>query len=132
MRASSHAWRGEFVAASREAGERELQEQRRRNRRLRTLAGGIFALLVLALVAGGAALIQRSTARREARVALARQLGAEALTEPRIDRAMLLAREAVNLSPSPQTEGTLMATLLRAPAAISTFSSPITATATTV
>ena len=62
----------EFVAASREVGERELLEQRRRNRRLRALAGGIFVLLVLALIAGGAALIQRSTARREARVALAR------------------------------------------------------------
>ncbi len=116
----------EFVAASREAGEQELLEQRQRNRRLRTFAGAIFALLVLALVAGGAALIQRGSARREARVALARQLGAEALTEPRLDRAMLLAREAVNLRSSSQTEGTLMATLLRAPAAISTFSVPIT------
>ena len=37
---------------------------------------------------------------------------------------MLLAREAVDLSPSTQTEGTLLATLLRAPAAIATFSSP--------
>ena len=114
----------EFVAASRAESERELQAQRLRNRRLRALAAGIFALLVLAMLAGGAALLQRGTARREARVGLARQLGAEAVSEPRIDRAMLLAREAVNLSPSTQTDGTLLATLLRTPAAIATFSSP--------
>ena len=114
----------EFVAASRVESERELQAQRLRNRRLRVLAAGIFVLLVLAVLAGGAALLQRGTARREARIALARQLGAEAVSEPRIDRAMLLAREAVNLSPSTQTDGTLLATLLRTPSAIATFSSP--------
>ncbi|HEX4525270.1 MAG TPA: BTAD domain-containing putative transcriptional regulator [Gaiellaceae bacterium] len=116
----------EFIDASRNESERELDAQKRRNRRLRTLAGGIFVLLVLALLAGGAALLQRGTARREARDALARQLGAEALTEPRIDTAMLLSREAVNLSRSTQTEGTLLATLLRSPGAIATFTSPIT------
>ena len=44
-----------------------------------------------------------------------RQLGAQAVNEPRLDRAMLLAREAVNLDRSPQTEGTLLATLQRQP-----------------
>ena len=38
---------------------------------------------------------------------------------------MLLAREAVNLNRSPATEGTLLATLLRSPAAIATFPFPI-------
>jgi DNA-binding beta-propeller fold protein YncE len=57
-------------------------------------------------------------------VALGRQLGAEAINEPRMDVAMLLAREAVNLSPSPQTEGTLLFTLLRNPAVIGTFALP--------
>jgi WD40 repeat protein/DNA-binding SARP family transcriptional activator len=116
----------EFIAASRNESERELEAQKQRNRRLRILAAGTFALLVLALVAGAAALVQRGTARRAARDALARQLGAEALTEPRIDTAMLLAREAVNLSPSTQTESTLFATLLRSPGALATFTSPIT------
>jgi WD40 repeat protein/DNA-binding SARP family transcriptional activator len=115
----------EFIEAGRLEGRRELESQRRRNRRLRTLAGAIFVLLVLALVAGGAALLQRGTARQAARDALAKQLGAEALTAPRIDQGMLLAREAVALSPSRQTDGTLLATLLRAPAAIETFASPI-------
>src|SRR5262249_12337880 len=60
-----------------------------------------------------------------ARVALARQLGAQAVTEPRLDRAMLLAREAVTLDRSPQTEGTLLATLQRHPAVIGTFALPV-------
>ena len=60
-----------------------------------------------------------------ARVALARQLGAQAVNEPRLDRAMLLAREAVSLDRSPQTEGTLLATLQRSPAVIGTFALPI-------
>ncbi len=115
----------EFVEASRVAGERHLDEQRRANRRLRRFAVAMFALLVLALLSGGAALLQRGTARREARQALARQLGAEALSTTRIDQAMLLAREAVDLGPSPETQGTLLATLLRAPQAIATFSLPI-------
>lgn len=59
-------------------------------------------------------------------MALAQQLGAEALSEPRIHRAMLLAREALNVDDSPQTEGTLLATLLREPAApIKTFTLPL-------
>ena len=40
--------------------------------------------------------------------------------------AMLLAHEAVNLHRSPQTEGTLLATLLRSPAALGTFTVPTT------
>ena len=38
---------------------------------------------------------------------------------------MLLAREAVNLDRSPQTEGTLLATLQRNPAVIGTFALPV-------
>src|SRR5262249_57695416 len=60
-----------------------------------------------------------------ARVALARQRGAQAVNEPRLDRAMLLAREAVTLDRSPQTEGTLLATLQRHPAVIGTFALPV-------
>ena len=62
-----------------------------------------------------------------ARVALARQLGAQAVNEPRLDLAMLLAREAVNLDRSPQTEGSLLATLQRSPAVIGTLTLPINA-----
>ena len=82
----------------------------------RASLAGVVALLALAVAAGVVALVQRREARSQATVALARQLGAEALSEPRIDRAMLLARQAVELNDSPETEGTLLATLLRSPA----------------
>jgi WD40 repeat protein/DNA-binding SARP family transcriptional activator len=117
----------EFVAASSAEGRRELIREQRQNRRLKTLLAGVGVLLVLAVIAGVFALLQRQSAKHEATVALARQLGSEAVIEPRIDRAMLLAREAVNLNHSTATEGTLLATLLRSPAAIATFPFPIQA-----
>ena len=115
----------EFVEASTTANELELARQRRQNRRLRTLLAGAVGLLVLAVIAGVVALVSRSNAQHEAKVALGRQLGAEAVSEPRIDLAMLLARESLNLDRSAQTEGTLLATLLRAPTVIGTFTMPI-------
>jgi WD40 repeat protein/class 3 adenylate cyclase len=115
----------EFVEASTAANELELARQRRQNRRLRALLAGAVGLLVLAVIAGALALVSRSNAQHEAKIALGRQIGAEAVSEPRIDLAMLLARESLNLDKSPQTKGTLLATLLRSPAAITTFTVPI-------
>jgi WD40 repeat protein/DNA-binding SARP family transcriptional activator len=117
----------EFLEQSRAQGERELAEQRRRNRRLRVALVGAAVLLLLAIAAGAAALVARSNAQDEATVALSRQLGSEAVIEPRTDRAMLLAYEAVDLNRSTATEGTLLATLLRSPAALATFPFPIQA-----
>jgi WD40 repeat protein/DNA-binding SARP family transcriptional activator len=114
-----------FMSASRDERERELLQQRRRARRLLALAIGVAVLLALAVAAGAIALDQRGRARHEATVALARQLGATAVSEPRIDRAMLLARQAVALNGSPQTQGSLLTTLLRSPAATGTFTGPV-------
>jgi WD40 repeat protein/class 3 adenylate cyclase len=118
----------EFVTTSRAQSQRELVRQRRQNRRLRGLLGGVAVLLIVALAAGLVALTQKQSADAAARVALARQLGAEALITPRVDEAMLLARESVLLDASIQTKSTLLATLLRVPSAIGTFSTPIGAT----
>jgi WD40 repeat protein/class 3 adenylate cyclase len=115
----------EFLAESRSDADREAERQRRTNRRLRALLAGLSVVLVCAVAAGVIALLQRSSARHEATVALGRQLGAEAVSEPRIDRAMLLARESLNLDRSRQTAGTLLTTLLRSPALIGTFTVPI-------
>jgi DNA-binding SARP family transcriptional activator/WD40 repeat protein len=122
----------EFIQTSRLQDERAERRQRAQNRRLRSLLLGVGVLLIIAVIAGIVALVQRQSARNHdraatasARVALARQLGAEAVNEPRLDLAMLLAREAVNLDRSPQTEGTLLATLQRSPAVIGTFALPI-------
>lgn len=114
-----------FVTASRAESERELLRERRENRRLKVLLAGAGLLLALAIAAGVLALLQRQSAQREATVALARELGARAVIEPRIDRAMLLASQAVDLNGSAQTAGTLLATLLRSPAATGTFTLPI-------
>jgi DNA-binding SARP family transcriptional activator/WD40 repeat protein len=122
----------EFIQASRLESEGVTRRQRAQNRRLRSLLLGVCVLLIIAVVAGIAALINQQSASSHARaataaarVALARQLGAQAVNEPRLDRAVLLAREAVNLDPSPQTEGTLLATLQRDPAVIGTFALPV-------
>jgi hypothetical protein len=107
-----------FLDASRAAAGRA-------QRRLQMVLAVVAALLLVAVTGGVVALINQHSASNQARVALARQLGAQAVNEPRLDRAMLLAREAVNLDPSPQTEGTLLATLQRNPAVIGTFALPV-------
>jgi DNA-binding SARP family transcriptional activator/WD40 repeat protein/energy-coupling factor transporter ATP-binding protein EcfA2 len=107
-----------FLDASRRRAERNA-------RRLRGALAGVALLLLASLVAGAIALVQKRDANAEARVALARQLGAQAINEPRLDVAMLLAREAVNLDRSPQTQGSLLATLERAPAVVGTLALPI-------
>ena len=114
-------------AAGQEAGlntlEREfLGEGRttfaRANRRLRALLALAVALLVAALVAGAVALVARSSAKRQATAATAQRLGAQALSEQRLDRALLLAREGSNLDDSGATRSNLLAALLRSPAAV--------------
>jgi WD40 repeat protein/class 3 adenylate cyclase len=118
----------EFLGASRQASEQETERQRRANRRLRSLLVGVAVFLVVALIAGSVALVQRGSARRSAdaaqrsaTVALAQSLGAQAVSEPHLDLAMLLAREAVALDPSLETRSDLLTTLLRAPTVIRTF-----------
>lgn len=124
-----------FLAASQFEADRAARRQRSQNRRLRALLIGTGVLLLIATVAGIAALVgehKASTDARlaaaEARAALGRQLGAEAMSEPRLDVAELLAREAVALDRSPQTEGTLLQTLLRSPAVVGTFPLPTSST----
>ncbi|MGH2949214.1 MAG: hypothetical protein ACRDPC_23670, partial [Solirubrobacteraceae bacterium] len=107
-----------FIDASRAEAEREAEGQRRANRRLRTLLAGVAALLALALVAGVVALNQRGEARDAAVAADAQRLGAEALNQERLDRALLLTRAAVELDESPATRSNLLSVLLRNPAAL--------------
>ena len=115
----------EFLAESRAESERELLRQRRTNRRLKSLLVGVGVLLLAAIAAGVFALVKRSDAQHKARIALGRQLGAEALSQPRIDLSMLLARESLELDRSLETEGTLLGTLVREPAVTGTFTVPI-------
>jgi WD40 repeat protein/DNA-binding SARP family transcriptional activator len=107
-----------FLDESRAEAEHEAEHQRRTNRRLRALLAGLAALLALALVAGIVALNQRGEARDAARVADAQLFSVDALKQPRLDRALLLTRAAVELDESPTTRGSLLSVLLRAPAAV--------------
>ena len=107
-----------FVGASRAEAERDAERQRRANRRLRMLLVGLAALLAVAAAAGVAALDQRGEARDAARVADAQRLGAEALNQERLDRALLLTRAAVELDESTATRSNLLSVLLRQPAAL--------------
>ena len=100
-----------FMDESRAASERS-------QRRLRAVLAGVAALLVLAVIAGLVALDQRGNARHQALAADAQRLGAQALTEDQLDRALLLARQGVALDDTVQTRGNLLAVLLKSPAAI--------------
>ena len=101
----------EFLDASRRAHVRQT-------RRLRVALAGALLLLVLAVAAGIAALASRATASRQATAAIAQRLGAQALSEQRLDRALLLARAGVALDDTEATRSDLLATLARSPAAL--------------
>jgi WD40 repeat protein/DNA-binding SARP family transcriptional activator len=108
----------EFLDESRAASEREAERQRRTNRRLRSLLAGVGVLLAIAVVAGVLAISQRQGARNAATAEAAQRLGAQALTEDRLDRAALLANTGVALDDSLATRSSLLSTLLRSPAAL--------------
>ena len=99
-----------------------LEESRtafaRANRRLRALLAAAVVLLLAALVAGGVALAARGSAKRQATAAIAQRLGAQALSEQRLDRALLLARAGIALDDTEATRSDLLATLLRSPTAL--------------
>ncbi len=86
-----------FLSESRQASEREAERQRRTNRRLRALLAGVVVFLLVALVAGALALVQRERAEGEQQVAFARELTFAAATalEEDAERSVLLAMEAV-------------------------------------
>ena len=111
-----------FLDESRSVSEREAERQRRTNRRLRALLAGVGVLLTAAVVAGAIAISERQSARDAATVADAERLGAEALNEERLDRALRLATAGVALHDSVATRSNLLSTLLRSPAAIGVLS----------
>ena len=105
-----------FLESSRRASELEAERQRSANRRLRGLLTGVGVFLVIALVAGSVALVQRSRARAASRAATAQRLGAQALQQDDLDLSLLLARQGVALYDSPVTDRN--AALVGSPAAI--------------
>jgi WD40 repeat protein/DNA-binding SARP family transcriptional activator len=82
------------------AAETRARHQARQNRRLRSLLTATAVVLLVSIVAGFVAVGQRERARREGRVAMARELAAAANANVEVDpeRSILLALEAVRRS----------------------------------
>lgn len=117
----------EFLEAASAAQQRDLSGARRTARRLRSLATGLAVLLVVALVAGSLALVQRSHANRQATratdaatLAHATQLATLARNLPATqnDLALLLGVEGRRLQPSITTDSGLEAALVHRPAGL--------------
>ncbi len=108
----------EFLDESRRVSERATARQQRVNRRLRLLLVLALTLLALSIAAAVVTLQQRSQAPSTARVADAQRLGAQALSDPSLDRSLLLAAAGVSLDDSAATRSSMLAALLRSPAAI--------------
>jgi len=106
----------QFLQASHTASEGEAVRSRRTNRRLRGLLVGVAVLLVVALVIGDLALTQRDRATDALTVADAGRLASRSRLEGDPQLALLMAREAVNISDSPETRSALFAALERTPA----------------
>jgi WD40 repeat protein len=124
----------EFVTASRDAQELELTSAQRRTRRLRSLLVVVAAALVVAVIAGSFALVQRGSARRTATVAQAGRLAAQSREETaqHPDLGILLALEAGHFDDSVDTRGALLGALehgSRIRAWLQRFDSPVNATA---
>jgi WD40 repeat protein/class 3 adenylate cyclase len=108
----------EFISQSQAASEKELGRQRRANRRLRALLAGTAVFLIVALIAGLFAFIQRNRAQAQALKSDAERTGTLAQTEPNLDLSLLLAVAGVKLKNLPETRSNLLAALQRTPAAI--------------
>jgi WD40 repeat protein/tRNA A-37 threonylcarbamoyl transferase component Bud32 len=124
----------DFLHASQDAQTRELRSARRRARRLRGLLVGVAAALVVALIAGSFAVVQRGRAQRSATVAQAGRLAAQAreVAAKHPDLALLLSLEAGRLDDSVDSRGALLGAIehgSRIRAWLQGFDSPVNGTA---
>lgn len=98
--------------------ERRLALQARANRRLRIALAVSACAVVVATLAGALAIRERDRAEASARSADAGRLGALALSVSDVDHSLLLAAQAVRIAESPDTRGSLLTALGRAPALV--------------
>ena len=103
----------DFLEASLDAEQHELWTAQRRARRLRVLLAVVAAALVVALLAGALALVQRGRARHTAVVAQSGRLAAQSrqVAPEHPDLALLLALEAGRLDDSADARGALLGAL---------------------
>ncbi|HKD99356.1 MAG TPA: BTAD domain-containing putative transcriptional regulator [Micromonosporaceae bacterium] len=105
----------EFLDAGRAAAVADQVRQRRNVRRLRTVLVAAVAALAVAVAGAVVAVDRQQSANAASRVADAERMSSQALLEPDLPRAMLLAAAATRLDDNWQTRGNLLATLLRTP-----------------
>jgi WD40 repeat protein len=100
----------EFLEASRSAAVTELEQARRRNRRLRVLVAGLAVLVAVAGALAWISLDQRNQAQKESRIALSRGIAGQALglLDQRPDQALLLALEAYRREPTAEARSSLL------------------------
>jgi DNA-binding SARP family transcriptional activator/WD40 repeat protein len=104
----------DYLRTSHDAAEAEALRRRRSIRRLRVLAVGLAAVLVLALVAGALFVNQRNRAD-------VRALQAAALAEDHWDRALLYAAQAQRFDASAESRAALLEAVQRGPEATAMF-----------
>ncbi|WP_341996872.1 winged helix-turn-helix domain-containing protein [Microbacterium sp. LWH7-1.2] len=110
---------GEHEKAELAAAQAQLRRQRRTVRRLTYVSAGAAALAIIAVVASVYAGIQANLAGEAALAATARRVADLAVDEPELDRALLLAAQAIQLHDSPEAPVSLMQVFARAPRATS-------------
>jgi DNA-binding SARP family transcriptional activator/WD40 repeat protein len=108
----------EFHEADRRAADERARKERRLTRRLYAGLAAVAVLLAVSVVAGTVARTAADRADRQATVADARRLGAEAVGTPELDRALLLAAAGVALDDSVEMRNHLLATLARGSALV--------------
>ena len=107
--------------AERRAAEQRARHRTRSRRRTQLLVTGVAAMLVAAVVAGMLAVRQQresEAADRAAAVAESRRIDDASATTPFVDKALLLAIEAVRVDDSPETRAVLTDLLSGHPALI--------------
>ena len=109
-----------YIAASIKTEQAERDAARRGRLRLRLLAASVGAALVIAVMAGGIAVLQQTRVDEEARAAASAQLQADlatllrSSTEADPTTGILLALEAQRRAPSAETDRALLVALARA------------------
>jgi WD40 repeat protein len=95
----------------------DVRQHRRTVRLARSAIASLATLVILASTAAFIAVDRGNQARKEARLALSRQLAAEATAaaDDQLDRALLLAAQAYATRPTAQTKSGLLQVLLRSP-----------------
>lgn len=115
---------GEHEKAEQAAVQGQLRRERRMVRRLTYASAGAAVLAIVAVVSSVYAGIQANLAGEAALAATASRVAELAVNESELDRALLLAMQAIQLHDTPQARVSLMEVFARAPRATAVTHTP--------